>query len=243
MNATMYQLLDQKEKEIATVLRKKYPDIIQTFPPYITDRTRFDETGMKELHLYYTSETKYKVINKESSHPELSRPCVTFTITIKIEEGRLDVHVNVHADSVDVNYCQYEKKVNNRNIAIARKQRRQVDNYLHGAFKNKVVHSYELTQSENEAFRQSLRQLIEEQKLRSLIHNKLTRSVKNIPKGIQCPLTHIRREANSYYLGSEKIGTKDNISSYIKNNIRKFIHDFDTQYPELAKLEAEKTSV
>lgn len=241
MNAVVKKLLEDKIEEISTVLRKKYPDVeIKT--PFTTDTTRYDHTGNKALHNYYYSKFDCKIVNKESSHPGLARPFVTFTVSIAIENGHLSVNVSIHTDSVDVNYITFEKKINKRNVAIARQQRRQVVKYLYGAFKTKVAHSYDLTQSENEAFEQSLRQLKKEKNLKALIHNKLSRSVKDLPKGGQCPHTNIKRVANSFFLGDNKIGTKDEVTSYIKQNIKKIIPDFDSQYPEIAKSIAEKVS-
>jgi hypothetical protein len=135
----------------------------------VTDRTRYDSTGYQELHKYFTSESKCKIKNDKSSHPELAAPHVSFSITLIIEEGILHVSVVLNIDIVDVDYCRFDKKINKANVAIARKQYRQVSKYLHGAFKNKVAHSYELTPAENNAVSQSIRQIVEESELRSII--------------------------------------------------------------------------
>lgn len=237
MNTTVKNLFEAKHNEIATVLRSKYPNIVIE-RPFTTDSTRYDHTGNKALHSYYYSKVDCRIENKESSHPQLGKPFVRFTITVTLEKGELTVDTYMHIDSVPVNYCTFESKVNNRNVTLGRKQYRQVSKYLYGAFKNKVAHKVTLTQLESDSLEQSLRLLKEQQNLNSYIYNKLTRSVKDTPKGLTCPLTQIRREANSYYFNNEKIGTKDNIASYIRKHIKSFINDFDSQYPEITKSES-----
>lgn len=225
--STVTNILNAKQSEIDSVLRKKYPNI-EVVSTYTTDRNRYDSSGNRVLHTYFYRETKYKVRHNTSSHPELAKPFVTFTITLRIELDRLHTDINIHIDIVDVNYCRFDRKINNKNISIARAQERSVRGYLYSTFTKNVAQSRDLTEEEKQGVNICLILLAESGRINNMVHH-ITRQVRELRAGTE--VFGINRTANTYYQGAIKIGTREKVSDYVRSNAKFLIPDFKEKYP------------
>jgi len=238
---TIAQNLEQTINELKALVIAKYPNAIFNENPFTSTMHRYASNGKTRIGHYFYANFGFSTTAPKSSIPQLDASVSRVDIKIVYENSNRTIIMNYPIDSVDVNYCSYSKKDNNKNIALGRKWNRNVVKWSSIQLRKKFEFNTILN-AETAFNLETILGLKDENEIINIEAHKVKRLI--VPSKDQ--LRQIKtgnistsnfnkfgftKEKNTYYHMNVKVGTKQDILHFIIRKIDLFMPDFTTRCP------------